>query len=129
MLVRRWRAAFPRRGSTDPRGRRGGSQPHPEAVRQICRGVERIVERIVEVTDAEVTDAEVGLAMACYFTDTHNLSEGAGAVPLAAALKERTTNLGKRIGLILTGANVDRPVFARVLRDAVPPLPAGKPKS
>ena len=34
---------------------------------------------------------------------------------LAGALKEQDTNCGKRIGVVLTGGNVDADVFARVL--------------
>ncbi len=50
-----------------------------------------------------------------YFTDSHNVAEGAGAAPLAALLKERSGWAGRRVGVVLSGGNVDRPVFARVL--------------
>jgi threonine dehydratase len=49
-----------------------------------------------------------------YFTDTHNVVEGAGAAGLAAALKEKHTLQGRRVGLVATGGNVDHDVFARV---------------
>jgi threonine dehydratase len=49
------------------------------------------------------------------FTATHNVAEGAGAAALAAALKERTRVAGRKIALVLSGANVDHDVFARVL--------------
>ena len=62
-------------------------------------------------------EAEIEAAMRHYFTDTHNVAEGAGAAPLAAALKEGARLAGKKVGLVLTGGNVDRDVFARVLRD------------
>jgi len=52
-----------------------------------------------------------------YFTDTHNVAEGAGAAPLAAALKERTRNAGKRVALVLSGGNVDRAAFAAILAE------------
>jgi threonine dehydratase len=52
-----------------------------------------------------------------YFASTHNAAEGAGALPLAAALKERDLLRAKHVGLILTGGNVDREVFARVLAE------------
>ena len=77
-----------------------------EALAHILRGVERVVE---------VTDDEVEAAMRALFSDTHNVAEGAGAVALAAALQERQANAGRRIGAVLTGGNVDREVFARVL--------------
>ncbi len=83
--------------------------PVPEALEMIFAGAERIVE---------VSDAEVEAAMRHYFTDTHNVIEGAGAAPLAAALKERDRWRGKRVGLIASGGNVDRTVFQRILAAA-----------
>jgi threonine dehydratase len=53
--------------------------------------------------------------MRIYFSETHNVAEGAGAAPLAAALQCREALAGRRIGLPLTGGNVDRALFARVL--------------
>jgi threonine dehydratase len=42
--------------------------------------------------------------------------EGAGAAGLAAALKEKQQLQGKRVAVVVTGANVDHDVFARVLQ-------------
>jgi threonine dehydratase len=64
-----------------------------------------------------VSEEEIRLAMKYYFTDTHNVVEGAGAAGLAAALKEKHTLQGKRVGLVATGGNVDHDLFARVLLD------------
>ena len=50
-----------------------------------------------------------------YYTDTHNLAEGAGAAALAALIQERDAMRGKRVGVILSGGNVDRSVYARVI--------------
>jgi threonine dehydratase len=80
--------------------------PNPDAVEAINRYAERVVT---------VSEDEIKLAMRHYFTDTHNLAEGAGAAALAAALKERDLLRGRSIGVILSGANTDRAVFARVL--------------
>jgi threonine dehydratase len=66
--------------------------------------------RVIEVTEAEIADA-----MRAYYQDTHNLAEGAGAAALAGALKEKDTLQGKRIGIILTGGNVDREIYEDVL--------------
>ena len=63
----------------------------------------------------QVTDPEVGAAMRALFSDTHNLAEGAGAAGLAALLRDREALQGKRAGIILSGCNVDRDMFARVL--------------
>jgi len=80
--------------------------PVADAVARINAGVERIVE---------VEDAEIEAAMRHYYTDTHNIAEGAGAAGLAALLKERDTMLGKRVGVVLSGGNVDAAVYRRVL--------------
>ncbi len=71
------------------------------------------VARIVEVCEAEIADA-----MCIYHQDTHNIAEGAGAAALAAALKERSSLQGKRVGIILTGGNVDRELYVAVLTGA-----------
>ena len=73
----------------------------------------REVDEIVAVSDAEVAQA-----MRIYFSDTHNAAEGAGAAALAAALQQRQALAGRSLGLVLSGGNVDREVFARVLADA-----------
>jgi threonine dehydratase len=70
------------------------------------------VDRVLQVSEEEMAHA-----MKIYFTDTHNVVEGAGAAGLAAALKERHTLRRKRVGLVVTGGNVDHDVFARVLQD------------
>jgi threonine dehydratase len=68
------------------------------------------VNRIVEVTDAEIADA-----MRAIYEDTHNLAEGAGGAAFAGAIKERHQHTGKRIGIVLTGGNIDRQAYAEVL--------------
>jgi threonine dehydratase len=83
--------------------------PDDEALAIIRREVDDIVA---------VTDDEVAEAMRIYFSDTHNVAEGAGAAPLAAALQQREALAGRSLGLALTGGNVDREVFARVLAPA-----------
>jgi threonine dehydratase len=80
--------------------------PEPQAVEVINRWAERIVE---------VSEDEIRGAMRYYFTDTHNVAEGAGAAPLAALLKEHELMRGRRVGLVLSGGNVDRTVYAQVL--------------
>ena len=66
--------------------------------------------RIVQVDDAEIEHA-----MRLLYSATHNVAEGAGAAGLAAALQERGRIAGRKTAVILSGANVDRDVFARVL--------------
>jgi threonine dehydratase len=83
--------------------------PDPEALDIICRGAARIVT---------VSEAEMRGAMRILFADTHNVAEGAGAAPLAAALQERQRLAGKRVAVVLSGGNIDRPLFAEVLAEA-----------
>lgn len=61
-------------------------------------------------------DAAAEAAMRAYFSDTHNVAEGAGAIGLAALLKDRPRG-GARVGTVLSGGNVDSDVFARVMRE------------
>jgi len=68
------------------------------------------VDHVVRVSDDEVRQA-----MKIYFTDTHNVVEGAGAAALAAALKEKSSLSGKRIGVVASGGNVDHETFANIL--------------
>jgi threonine dehydratase len=62
--------------------------------------------RIVTVTDDEIADA-----IRAYWTDTHNLVEGAGAAPLAALLQERARMAGRRVGVVISGGNIDLALF------------------
>jgi len=78
--------------------------------RRALDAMTRSLDRVVEVTDDEI---EAGMRL--YFTATHNVAEGAGAAALAAAMQERSRLAGKRVALILSGGNVDRAQFARVL--------------
>jgi threonine dehydratase len=85
--------------------------PAPEALDIIRKGAARIVR---------VGEDEIAEAVRIYYRTTHNLAEGAGAAPLAAALKERPQLAGKRVGLILSGGNIDRPIMAKILRGETP---------
>ncbi|MCA6114421.1 threonine dehydratase [Bradyrhizobium sp. WSM 1738] len=76
--------------------------PDEEALAIIRKGASRIVQ---------VTDAEIGAAIRAYWTDTHNLAEGAGAAALAAACQEKSKLQGRRLGLILSGGNIDFDLF------------------
>lgn len=82
--------------------------PDPRAVEIILRGAARLVT---------LDENEIRFAMRHYFTDTHNVAEGAGALALAALLKEQNAIRGKRVAVILTGGNVDRNLYAPVLAE------------
>jgi len=62
-----------------------------------------------------VSEAEVLAAMGHYLHDTHNLAEGAGALPLAALLQRKADFKGKRVALILSGGNADKALLRRTL--------------
>jgi threonine dehydratase len=82
----------------------------PEPLELMLKNLDHIVR---------VSEAEIANAMRFMFTDSHTVTEGAGAAPLAAALKEAEKLRGKRVALIASGANVDREVFAGVLQGTV----------
>jgi len=77
-------------------------QPSEEAFAIIRGGAARIVT---------VSDDEIAAAIRAYWTDTHNLVEGAGAAPLAALLQERARMAGKRAGVVVSGGNIDLALF------------------
>lgn len=80
--------------------------PHPEALDIILKGAERIVE---------VSDPEIAEAVRAYYTDTHNMAEGAGAAALAGLMQERDIMQGKRVGVVLSGGNIDMDLYQKVL--------------
>ncbi|HMF65773.1 MAG TPA: threonine dehydratase [Edaphobacter sp.] len=80
-------------------------KPTEDAVAIVRSGADRILE---------VSDDEVEQAMRYYFSDTHNVAEGAGAVGLAGLLQDRPQG-GARVGTVLGGGNVDSDLFAKVL--------------
>jgi threonine dehydratase len=80
--------------------------PDADAVAQISAGAARVVR---------ASDAGVAEAMRAYFHDTHNVAEPAGAIALAALLREREAMRGKTVALILSGGNVDAALYVEVL--------------
>jgi threonine dehydratase len=78
--------------------------PDEEALEVILKGAARITL---------VSDEDIAAAIRAYWTDTHNLAEGAGAAALAAAMKERSRLHGRKIGLVLSGGNIDFDLFQR----------------
>ena len=85
--------------------------PQAEAFEVIAAGA----ARVIPVSEDEIADA-----IRVYYATTHNLAEGAGAAPLAALVKEKHRYAGKRVGLILSGGNIDMPVMEQVLRGRTP---------
>jgi threonine dehydratase len=91
--------------------------PDADALAIILKGASRVVQ---------VTDGEIAAAIRAYWTDTHNLAEGAGAAPLAAALQEKSRLAGKRVGLILSGGNIDFDLFQRWVGTDVTAAPGAR---
>lgn len=83
--------------------------PDDQALEIILKGAERVVT---------VDDEEIKNAMRAYYTDTHNIAEGAAAAPLAALLQEKEKMVGKKVGVVLSGSNIDADVFASVLKES-----------
>jgi len=81
----------------------------PDALAVLAAGLDHVVQ---------VGDDEVEAAMRALYADTHNLAEGAGAAAFAAAWQERAALRGRRVGVVLTGANVDAGAFAGVLLES-----------
>jgi threonine dehydratase len=80
--------------------------PNPDAMEVLWTNVARIVE---------ASDSGIAQAVRAYYQDSHNLAEGAGAAALAGAMQQKNQLAGKRIGVILSGGNVDREIYQRVL--------------
>ncbi len=72
-------------------------------------------DRIITVSDDEVANA-----IRTYFSGIHNLAEGAGAAPLAGLVQEKDRMQGRKVGVILSGGNIDSAWFSKVLRGETP---------
>ena len=86
------------------RGRPRHAQHLPVHVRGAARGARR--------ASSPSTDAEIAEAVRLVLSTTHTLVEGAGAAGLAGLLKLRETLAGKTVGIVLSGANIDRETLA-----------------
>lgn len=83
--------------------------PNVQALEVILKEVDRIVE---------VTEEEIRQAMRLHYDGTHQVAEGAAALPLAALLKDLSNgraDIGQRIGLMQTGGNLDSRALADIL--------------
>jgi threonine dehydratase len=86
-------------------------EPNAQAIASICRGVSRWVE---------VSEDAIASAMRVYFDDAHQVTEGAGAAPLAALLQDGARMAGKDVAVILSGGNIERARFQQVLGGQTP---------
>jgi len=81
--------------------------PEEAALDILKRGLSQVVS---------VSDADIAAAMRLLFECTHQVAEGAGAAALAAAMALPRLR-GRRVAVILSGGNVDRDLYARVLQE------------
>jgi threonine dehydratase len=64
-----------------------------------------------------VTEAEMREAVRLLVRHAHTVAEGAGAAPLAAALKLKRRLRGKTVALVLSGANLPLQVLRDILSE------------
>ena len=70
----------------------------------------RYLDGVVSVDEAEISEAVLRL-----LEDEKIVSEGAGAVPLAALLAGRLPLAGKRVVLVVSGGNIDVNLLSRII--------------
>lgn len=87
-------------------------QPQPEALAIIAKGAARVIR---------VSDQQISHAIRVYHETTHNTAEGAGAAALAGLISEQSSQQGRRVALILSGANIDRQLYAGILAEGPDP--------
>ena len=82
---------------------------HPDALEIISHCATRLVE---------VGEDEIRSAIRHYYTDCHQVAEGAAAAPLAALLREKDSVRGERVGLVFSGGNIDRELFSEIIAES-----------
>jgi threonine dehydratase len=85
-----------------------GGNPDPDTI--TFAFIQRLVDRIVTVTEPDLAAAIVGLIEA-----EHLVAEGAGAAATAAIVGRRVDVPGRRVAVIVSGGNIDRARLARLL--------------
>jgi threonine dehydratase len=73
--------------------------------------IRRFVDRILLVDEAEI-EAAVLLLLEVEKT----VAEGAGAVPLAALIRYPQQFANKKVGLVISGGNIDLPILASIIQ-------------
>ncbi len=64
-------------------------------------------------------EGEIAQAIRILLSTTHNLAEGAGATGLAGLLLLRDELAGQRVGIVISGGNIDRETLRRVLAEEI----------
>ena len=73
--------------------------------------IQKLVDRIVTVSEGDLEDAIIGLAEA-----EHLIAEGAGAAATAVLVGQRVDLSDRHVGVIVSGGNIDRATLARLLQ-------------
>jgi threonine dehydratase len=85
-----------------------GGNPDPDTI--TFAFIQRLVDRIVTVSESDLAAAIVGLVEA-----EHLVAEGAGAAGVAALVGRHADVRGRRVAVIVTGSNIDRARLALLL--------------
>jgi threonine dehydratase len=85
-----------------------GGNPDPDTITFAL--IQRLVDRIVTVSEEDLAAAIVGLVEA-----EHLVAEGAGAAGVAALVGRRADVGGRTVAVIITGSNIDRARLAALL--------------
>ena len=88
-----------------------GGNPDPETI--TFAFIREFVDRIVTVSERELTAAMIGLV-----EREHLVAEGAGAAATAALIGGRLEVRGRCVAAIVSGANVDLATLTSVLASA-----------
>jgi threonine dehydratase len=86
-----------------------GGNPDPGTI--TFAFIQQFVDRIVTVSEADLSAAIVGLV-----ESEHLIAEGAGAAATAAIVGRRVDLKGRKVAVMLSGANIDRRRLAALLR-------------
>lgn len=94
----------------------GGGQTIAEGIAVKAPGElnRKIVEKLVEDVFL-VNESELELAIQMHLEDQRIVTEGAGAASLAALIANKEMFKGKKVGLIVSGGNIDSRVLASAL--------------
>jgi threonine dehydratase len=85
-----------------------GGNPDPDTITFAL--IQRLVDRLVTVSEQDLSAAIVGLVDA-----EHLIAEGAGAAGVAALLGRRADVRGRKVAVIVTGGNIDRERLAALI--------------
>ena len=68
----------------------------------------------------EISEDICAEAVRVLYRTTHNLTEPSGAVALAGLMTEREQQQGKRVGIVLSGGNLDDHLLTEILAGRTP---------